>query len=296
MEARGSIDNMIKASIIIATHNMGNSIEKLIISVLSQSEGNFELIIIDDGSTDDTKKIINNIKDKRLKYIQNVKKRGKSFSRNKGIALSKSNNLFFTDADCAVTKNWIEEGLKSLGKGFDGIEGKVYYVSKNYKPTRSDRVVRNLYGGEYMTANIAYKKNVLIKLGLFNVKFKRNQDRDLALRVKMIGKIIFNPNMIVYHTASKWTASTYMHSASWVYYRVILFFKIYNESYNMVLRVYAPEKLLSIIFPPIILIKLLIDKHKTKNDYMLFFLTYPKLVYERLLLWKYSIKEKVLII
>lgn len=288
---------MIKASIIIPTYNMENHIKQTIMSVLSQSEKNFELIIIDDHSTDHTKKLIKEIKDKRLRYIYNSKNLGKSLSRNKGIALSKGKILFFTDADCIVTRNWLEEGLKVLkGENVVGVEGKIYYVSKEYKPTYSDRVVQNISGGEFMTANIAYKRDVLMNVGLFDPKFKRNQDRDLALKIKQFGDITFNPDMIVYHSVHKWTPSAYMKSASWIYYRVILFFKIHNEKHDMYSRIYAPEKLLPIFFPPIILMKLFLNKYTTKNDYLLFFLIYPRLIYERLLLWKYSIKEKLLII
>lgn len=288
---------MIKASVIIATYNMGYHLKKTIMSILSQTEHNFELIIIDDKSTDNTREIISQIKDSRIKYIYNVKNLGKSLSRNKGIKLSKSNYLFFTDADCVVDEKWIESGLKSFKESNClGVEGKIYYVSKNYKSTYSDRVVENLYGGEYMTANIAYKKNAVLSVSQFDKKFERNQDRDLALRISKIGKIVFNPHMVVYHTSYKWTPYAYMSSASWIYYRVILFSKYYNERPNTFFRIYAPEKLLVILFPPFILFKLLFDRHKVKNDFVLFLLIYPRLILERIYLWKYALKEKVFII
>ncbi|HWY80114.1 MAG TPA: glycosyltransferase [Candidatus Sulfotelmatobacter sp.] len=288
---------MIKATIIIITYNMGNQINKAIMSVLSQTERNFELLIIDDGSTDNTKQILNEINDKRINYIQTYKNSGKSFARNNAIKKSKSNFLFFTDADCIVTKNWLKSGLKSLeNNNCVGVEGRIFYISKKYKRTYSDRVVQNLYGGEYMTANMAYKKDVLLKVGLFNSLYKRNQDRDLALRAKKLGKIYFDPHMIVYHSQSKWTPHAYLESGSWVYYRVLLFFKKYNEKYDMIWRIYAPLKLVCILFPPLLLIKLFTGVYETKNDFIIFFLLYPKLLYERFILWKYCFKEKIFII
>ncbi len=288
---------MIKATVIIATFNMGNHIKKTIESVLVQTESDFELIVIDDASTDDTLLEIKQIKDKRLKLVKNIYNLGKSLSRNKGITLSKSKYIFFTDADCIVDKNWIKQGLKALSKSnVVGVEGKILYIAKGYVPSYSDRVVQNLQGGEYMTANIVYKREYLKKVGMFNKAFARNQDRDLALRVMKFGKIAFNTSMLVYHSQSIWKAKDYMASAQWVYYRVVLAYKLHGERYQLFYRIYSPEKIAAILFPPLILIKLFTDKHKTKQDYLLFLLVYPRLIYERVLLWKYSFKERVLII
>ncbi len=288
---------MIKASIIIATYNMEKQIKNAIRSILSQTEPAFELIIVDDASTDHTKEIIAQIKDKRIIYVKNPHNLGKSLSRNKAVKIARSNYIFFTDADCRVDKKWIQEGLKLLKeKDCVGVEGKIYYVSKQYQPTYSDRVVQNLSGGEYMTANIAYKKNVLLKVKLFDKRFERNQDRDLALKAKEMGRIHFNKNMIVYHAISKWNPLAYFLSASWVYYRAVLLYKVHHEKYNTQFGIYEPKKLITIIFPFLLIAKLFMDKYKSKEDYILFLLIYPRIIYERLLLWKYCLKEKVFII
>lgn len=276
---------------------MATYIKAAVSSVLAQTEPNFELLIIDDGSTDNTREIIAQISDSRIKYIRNARNLGKSLARNKGIKLARSKYLFFTDADCKVDKNWLKEGLQAFKRNnCVGVEGKIIYVSKKYKPTYSDRVVENLSGGQYMTANMAYKKDVLLKTGLFDKRFERNQDRDLALKLKKIGKIIFNKKMIVTHAISLWNPLKYFTSANWVYYRVVLLYKIHQEKYNTQLRMYEPKKLIAIFFPFVLLIQLFIERYKSKNDYILFFLCYPRIIYERFLLWKYCLKEKVFII
>lgn len=288
---------MVKASIIIATYNMGYHLKQTIDSVLTQSEHNFELIVVDDSSSDNTIKILEGIKDRRLRYIHNRKNFGVSLSRNKGIKISRGNYLFFTDADCTVSKDWLKSGLDSFQqKNCIGVGGIIYYVSKLYKPTYSDRVVESSNDGEYMTANMAYEKKILQNIGLFDKEFKRNGDRAVALKLNKYGEIKFNPNMIVYHAVSKWKPSAYMKSASWVYYRVVLMFKKFDEKYNMIFRVYAPEKLFAIVFPPILLLKLFTGRYKTKEDYVLFLLIYPRLIYERWILWKSCFKEKVFIV
>lgn len=288
---------MIQASIILPTHNMEEHVKTALIAILAQTESNFELIIIDDASTDKTQEIIANIKDPRIIYIRNSRNLGKSLTRNKGIKLAKSKYLFFTDADCKVDKNWLKEGLQTFKKNdCVGVEGKIYYVSKKYQPTYSDRVVQNLSGSQYMTANMAYKKDVVMKVNMFDQRFKRNQDRDLALKIKKIGNIIFNKKMLVTHTISLWTPLDYFISVNWIYYQIVLLYKIHHEKNQMFWRIYEPKKLIAIFFPFIILLKLFIDGYKSKNDYILFLLCYPRIVYERFLLWKYCLQEKVFII
>ena len=75
-------DSKILFSIIIPTYNRAGMISKAINSVLSQTYPNWELLIINDGSTDNTEEIINSFKDNRIKYLYQ-KNSGKSAARNR---------------------------------------------------------------------------------------------------------------------------------------------------------------------------------------------------------------------
>ncbi|KJJ85079.1 family 2 glycosyl transferase [Candidatus Omnitrophus magneticus] len=86
-------------SVIIPTYNRKNFIEKCVNSVISQSYDDFEIIIIDDNSTDGTNDLIKNIKDTRLQYLYNDKNMGVSKSRNLGIRLAKKEFIAFLDSD-----------------------------------------------------------------------------------------------------------------------------------------------------------------------------------------------------
>ena len=96
-------------SIIIPTYNREKIIHKTIESVISQSYNNWELLVIDDGSKDNTKKVVNQyvVKDKRIKYIyQNNAER--SVARNNGIKHASGNWICFLDSDDAFKKNHLE--------------------------------------------------------------------------------------------------------------------------------------------------------------------------------------------
>ncbi len=104
---------MTPVSIIIAVYNRATFIDSCIKSILNQNYHNFELIIVDDGSTDGTKKILQNFKnDSRIKLVFNKTNFGLMYSRNKGIKESCGEYIAFTDSDCIVDKDWISELIK----------------------------------------------------------------------------------------------------------------------------------------------------------------------------------------
>ncbi|MBK9282897.1 MAG: glycosyltransferase [Sphingobacteriaceae bacterium] len=85
-------------SIVIPTYNRGHIISHSIESVLSQSFNDFEVLIIDDGSTDDTENIVKSFSDSRIKYIKN-ENHGVAHARNTGIKLSSGKYIGFLDSD-----------------------------------------------------------------------------------------------------------------------------------------------------------------------------------------------------
>ena len=92
---------MNNVSVIMSAYNSQNSIKDSIKSVLGQTYGNFEFLILDDGSSDDTEKIIKNYanKDKRIKFFKNNKNLGLTKSLNILIGMSKGNIIARQDAD-----------------------------------------------------------------------------------------------------------------------------------------------------------------------------------------------------
>lgn len=107
-----------KFSIIIPARNEEEIIQESIESILKQSYQNFEIIISNDGSTDKTKKIVEDLikKDKRIKILNRDKGHSASFARNKGAEIAKGEILIFLDADTYLSENTLEEIYKNYEK------------------------------------------------------------------------------------------------------------------------------------------------------------------------------------
>lgn len=105
----------LKASVIIPTFNKLPRLELVLESFRFQSEEpeNFELIIVDDGSWDETEKMVKGIDSKfKINYIKQ-ENLGRSHARNKGIKNAKHKIVIFCDDDCIVSKDFIKEHLKA---------------------------------------------------------------------------------------------------------------------------------------------------------------------------------------
>ena len=103
-----------KISIIIPTYNREKLIIKSINSILNQSYHNIEVILIDDGSTDNTRKVISQIKDRRFRYIKLRKNKGASIARNIGIKKAFGNYISFQDSDDILHSDKLEKQINNF--------------------------------------------------------------------------------------------------------------------------------------------------------------------------------------
>ena len=92
-------------SVIMPSYNTAKFIGDSIKSVLNQTYTNWELIIVDDCSTDDTDKVVSNFKDSRIKYLKNKKNLGAALTRNKALREAEGTWIAFLDSD---EKKWIQ--------------------------------------------------------------------------------------------------------------------------------------------------------------------------------------------
>ena len=100
--------------IILPNYNNASSIKTSIKSVISQSFKNWKLFIIDDGSKDNSGKIISKFKNKKINKIYLKKNKGVSYCRNLGIKKSKSDYIAFIDSDDYWKKNKLEKQIKLM--------------------------------------------------------------------------------------------------------------------------------------------------------------------------------------
>jgi glycosyltransferase involved in cell wall biosynthesis len=282
-------------SVLMCVRNVEKYIDDCIRSILNQTFTDFELVVIDDLSNDKTKNIIEKFKDKRIRYFRNGKWLGISKSRNLCVKHANGDYLFFTDGDCVVSRDWIEQGLKFLeDPNCVGVEGKIYYVSEEYKPTFSDHfLVSNC--GDFRTGNVAYKRSVVVSVGGFDERYGCHEDRDLGLRILRVGKIKFNPNMIVFVQQQTLTPKELIKRSDAIRNRVYLF-KKFRDRESMVWRIVDPVSLAKILFPPLIFTSLFFNRFRKLDDFKLVPFKYIYAVCARLQLWKESAKERVFLI
>jgi len=106
-------------SVIMPVYNAERYIFKAIKSILNQTYKNLELIIIEDGSTDQSLKIIESINDERVRLNKNDRNRGIVYSRNKGLSLAKGDYVGMFDADDIAFREKFEEQINFLEKNKD---------------------------------------------------------------------------------------------------------------------------------------------------------------------------------
>lgn len=304
-----------KASVIVIAYNEEKYLPECIRSILDQSFKNFELIIVDDCSTDHTPNIINRFGDKRLARIRNKENYNIAKSRNVGVKAAKGEFIFFTDADCVADKNWIRNGLKQFrDKNILGVDGLTCYGEENYKPTPSDKIRGTLYGDRFNTCNIAYRKDAIQKVGGFDEKryAEAYEDSDLAFRILRSGKIIHCKDMVVLHQKKEFGFISLFKRLRWAKYPVRLikdyyFFPAYRTLYLTIghkkarvvlpFKVLFPTNLAYIAFFPYFLFHVFFFRRINSLKQLIFIMVVPAyFILERFVIWKTAIKERAFVL
>lgn len=187
-------------SIIMPTYNRENIILNSINSVLNQTYPNFELIIIDDGSTDGTKSLLKSIEEKRVKILHNNENKGCSYSRNIGLKYAKGDIIMYLDSD----NEWDSEYIKTMVGAFMELPDadalySAQYLYKNFdsKPYALRFASYNktlLHNHNFIDLNcFCHKRKILNKIEGFNESMWRLVDWEFILRISNIFKIYSIP-------------------------------------------------------------------------------------------------------
>ena len=206
-----------KCSIVVCTFNRLAYLKKCLSSLLDLNFNKYEIIIVNDGSTDDTKKFLDTLNNDKIKIIHHEYNQGLAVARNTGIKSANYDFVAFTDDDCVVDKNWLTELLKGFTDEKVGfVIGQVFYINKNYRGYFPERLVSNLNAQWPMGCNIAYYKNVFKICGHFDEFFFKYNNEDTEMAIRAISKgFSFNrcPEAIIYHQAMDWTVKSLLKSA-----------------------------------------------------------------------------------
>ncbi|WP_313128016.1 glycosyltransferase family 2 protein [Anaerocolumna sp.] len=128
---------MLKFSVIMPTYNRAHIIKRAIKSVLNQSYTNWELIIVDDGSQDNTEEVIKNIRNDKIRYIKLMDNRGVNTARNVGIELADSDYITFLDSDDEFLENTLEIAYTIIKKY---MEYNVFAFKTNTNKKPNDKI------------------------------------------------------------------------------------------------------------------------------------------------------------
>jgi len=186
-----------QVSVILPTYNRGHLIKRAIGSVLNQSLIDLELIVVDDGSTEDIEKIVKSFDDGRIKYIRHEANRGAGAARNTGIKASCGEYIAFQDSD----DEWLPEKLERQIEAFKGLgrdagvvytdmlrigeDGKSCYWTS---PTVRKGCIVNLETLDYQAACLGIQSAMIKEVcfdevGLFDESFPRFIDLELFIRL-----------------------------------------------------------------------------------------------------------------
>ena len=198
---------MPRFSVIIPLYNKAPYVGKTVESVLSQTFGDYELIIVDNGSNDGSHEIVAAFTDHRITIVRLEENVGVSNARNKGVAMASAPIVTFLDADDWWEPTFLEEMAGLIERHPDaGIYGTGYYIVKNGKKRLAPiGVDEGFEEGEInycavyaktlcmplTSITVAMPKAVFDETGGFKPYLKLGEDFDLWVRIALKHKTVF---------------------------------------------------------------------------------------------------------
>lgn len=191
-------------SVIVPAYNCATYLPRAIESVLAQSFTDFELLVVDDGSTDDTANVTNRYSaDRRVRFVRHGENTGPSATRNRGIRLSSGDLVAFLDADDDWARGKLEAQVKALaseeadvcGVGCRWLMpgGREVIVSKE-PPFSGDGLYRELLFRNTIpgsSSSIMVRRRCFDEVGLFDEELRAVEDRDMWLRLAARFRFVF---------------------------------------------------------------------------------------------------------
>jgi glycosyltransferase involved in cell wall biosynthesis len=198
-------------SVYIPAYNRARYLGQAIESVLNQTFEDFELIIIDDCSTDNTKEVVHGYKDKRIRYYYNEKNLGCVASHNKGLTLARGRYIHPLDSDDLLFPANLEEkehlfsrnpntGLVYSDANIIDTNGNVlkesYWQAEGYMPVKGRLNSELIASCGCVMINPAYKKEAVAKVGLQNTKLIHPHDGEYRLRIAAEFEVDYVPKAL----------------------------------------------------------------------------------------------------
>lgn len=179
-------------SVIVPNYNGEKYIEKCIRSIIEQTYRNIEIIVVDDGSTDNSLDVIKKMKeeDERIQFISQANMNA-SIARNRGIEISKGEYLYFIDSDDIMYEKALELMVCAIKENqCDLVLGQFGYINGNdemyqrYRFTRFNQVDEplELCGQMPVPANKLYRKDIVVQNNISFANVRIGQDSNFYLK------------------------------------------------------------------------------------------------------------------
>lgn len=202
-------------SVVIPLYNKAPYIQRAIDSVLSQTVQDFEIVVINDGSTDGGENIVAEYDDSRIHLI-NQENKGVSEARNRGASTARSDILAFLDADDEWKSKHLEviSNLQNqfpdahiFGTGYQLINTQKTY-SMSFAPHKGERFIDSYFEGRVdagirnqflMMSSMAVHKSLFYETGGFNTNLSVGEDLDLYERLSIYSGIAYSPEVTAFY-------------------------------------------------------------------------------------------------
>ncbi len=200
---------MKRVSVVIPTFERPERLPPLLAALGAQTlpAEDFEVILADDGSRDDTARVLEGLAERSplvVRIVRNTHNRGPAAARNLACAIAEAPVLAFTDDDCRPAPAWLEAGLGALEAGADIVQGKT--IPDPAASPRRAAMSQQLeeFTDRYETCNIFYRADVLRAAGGFDETLAFfGEDTVLGWTARRRGaKATFAPEAVVYHAVT----------------------------------------------------------------------------------------------
>jgi glycosyltransferase involved in cell wall biosynthesis len=216
-------------SVVIPTYNRASKLQRALESVLAQSYDNFEILVMDDGSTDNTAEVVASFADPRITYRWDKNFGGPARPRNRGVALAKGEWICFLDADDWWTVDKLQVCFDFIGDNVDmiyhdleivGLPSALFRskIQKGWhlkKPVLIDLLVK---GNAICNSSAVVRKKILDQIGGIDerVEMIASEDYNTWLRIAKISEqFLYIPNTLGFYLAHEQNISHRDMSNNW---------------------------------------------------------------------------------
>jgi glycosyltransferase involved in cell wall biosynthesis len=195
-------------SVIIPTYNRAHLINRAIRSVLNQTYPHFELIVVDDGSTDNTEEVVKGFQDSRIVYLRHDTNRGGSAARNTGIKAARGEYIAFQDSDDEWMPTKLEKQIelfKQDEKGDLGLvlcevlkpwHGNIIQTVPKTNLMTYDNLLLHRSNVGYSTIQFMLKRSLVAAELYFDEELPASEEWDLLLRLTPLCRIDYVPEAL----------------------------------------------------------------------------------------------------